>query len=136
MRRNWVVAGAAFACAALLTASGLMAEEPKAPKKVPKDAIKEMMTKVHHGDKSPLARTAAEVKKDAPDWDQLAKDAKELTAMADMLKGAGLYTDPDKYIAGTTALTKAIGEKDAKAAAVAFNGVSRSCSACHYGVPK
>ena len=140
MRRNWIVVATAFACAALLTANGFTAEEPKkddkAPTKVTKDEVKEKMIKVHRGEKSPLGRTTAELKKETPDWEQLAKDVKDFAGMGKSLAGAGLYTDPARYIASTTTLSKAIGEKDKKAATEAFTGLGKSCSSCHYGKPK
>ena len=130
---------AAVAAAALFAVGGLTAAEPKkddkAPKRATKEQLKDMMTKLHKGEKSPLTRTAAEVKKDSPDWEQLAKDAKGFTEMGDVLKVSVGYTDPTRYIAGATALTKAVGEKDKKASAEAFTGLSKSCSACHYGNP-
>ena len=130
---------AAVAVAALFAVGGLTADEPKkddkAPKRATKEQLHEMMKKLHKGDKSPLARTAAEVKKDSPDWDQLAKDAKGFTEMGAVLKISVDYTDPKGYIAGATALTKAVGEKDKEASAKAFTTLRQSCHACHYGNP-
>ncbi len=108
MNRNWIVVGLAVTCAALLATGGLTADEPK---KKPKDEIKEMMTKLHKGDKSALARTGAELKKDTLDWEQLTTDSKEFAAMGDMLKKAGFYTDPMRYIDSAAAFGKAVGEK-------------------------
>jgi hypothetical protein len=139
MNRNGMIAGVAFVAAALFAVGALNADEPKkddkAAKRATKEQLKDMMTKLHKGEKAPLARTAAEVKKDAPDWDQLAKDAKGFTEMGAVLKGSVGYTDPTRYISGAAALTKAVGEKDKKASAVAFTAFRQSCSACHYGNP-
>ena len=140
MQRNWIVVAAAFACAALLTAGSLTAEEPKKDDKprekdtVTRTQLKEMMKKVHRGEKAPLTRTPEELKKDTPDWEQLAKDMKEFTTMADMVSKAGLYTynGTSMYIDSTAALSKAIGEKDKKAASEAFNSLNKTCSHCHY----
>ena len=79
------------------------------------------------------------MKKDAPDWDQLAKDAKAFTEMAEALKtGASPYASPEKYVASSAELAKAAKDKDYKAAAAAFAGLTKSCAACHYwgGPPK
>jgi hypothetical protein len=138
MRRNWIVVAAAFACAALLTAGSLTAEEPKKDDKAPAKGevtlkqIKEMMLKVHRGEKAPLMRTPEELKKDTPDWEQLAKDGKEFATMSDMLSKAGLYTDSTKYVSSSTELSKAVGEKDKKAASEAFNSLNKTCGNCHY----
>src|SRR5688500_5032213 len=101
MNRNGMIAGVALVAAALFAAGGLTADEPKkddkAPKRATKEQLHEMMKKLHKGEKAPLARVAAEVKKDSPDWEQLAKDAKGFTEMGDMLKGNVGYTDPTRY---------------------------------------
>jgi hypothetical protein len=123
---------AALVCAALMMARGLTADEPTKPK----DEVKEMMVKVHRGEKSALGRTTAELKKEKPDWELLAKDAKEFAAMGEKLKGTAAYTSPAKYISRAAALDKAVGEKDQKAATEAFTGLNTSCSSCHYGKPK
>jgi cytochrome c556 len=141
MNRNWMTAGIAVVAAALLAVGSLWAEEPKKqdpPRKPPaKEQLKQlqdMMTKLHKGEKSPLARTAAEVKKDSPDWEQLAKDAKGFAGMGAALDEIGHYGRSD-YIAGATALVKAVGQKDKEASGKAFASLSKSCSACHYGNP-
>ena len=124
--------------AALFAVGALAAEEPKKNDKIPtKDQLKhlrEMMTKLHKGEKAPLARTAAEVKKDSPDWGQLAKDAKGFVEMGKALDESGHY-GRSGYIGGATALTKAIEKKDREASAKAFTALRRSCSGCHYGNP-
>ena len=128
------------AIAALLTLGALVADEPKkddkAPKPATKEQLKEMMTKLHKGDKSALSRTKNELTKDKPDWDQLAKDAKAFAEMADVLKVTpSPYTSPKGYIDGAAALAKAFGEKDKEASGKAFTAFSKSCSGCHYGNP-
>jgi endonuclease III len=135
MRRTVLVLS--FFTAAALAANGLTADEPKKEAKAPtKMDLGKMMKDAHRGEKSPHVRTAAELKKDAPDWEQIAKDAKAFTEMGATLKSAGLYTSPEKYISSTAALTKAAGEKDKKAATEAFTGLTKSCVACHtYGGP-
>ena len=129
------------AVAALFAAGALWADEPKKDDKTPKrpaeevlKQLQEMMTKLHKGEKAPLARVAAEVKKDTPDWEQLAKDARGFVEMGKALDESGHYGRSD-YIGGAAALAKAIEKKDREASAKAFTAFRRSCSACHYGNP-
>jgi cytochrome c556 len=130
---SWAVA-CALASAATVAACGFYADEPA--KKVTKEQIKEMMTKVHKGEKAALTRVGAELKKEGLDWEQLAKDAKEFTDLGELLKtGASPYTSPKRYIDSAAELTKAAKDKDRKAATTAFGNLSRSCNACHYGNP-
>ena len=60
MHRNWMIAGVAVAIAALFAVGALGADEPtkddKAPKRATKEQLKDMMTKLHKGEKAPLAR--------------------------------------------------------------------------------
>jgi hypothetical protein len=125
--------------AALFAVGSLYADEPKkddkAPKRATKEKVHEMMKALHKGDKAPLARTRDELKKETPDWDQHAKDAKGFTEMGALLKGNVGYTDPTGYINAAAALTKAVGAKDKGASAKAFTAFTQSCSACHYGNP-
>jgi len=128
---------AAATAAGLLAVGTLLAEEPKkADKPKTKEQVKEMMTKLHKGEKSALARTRAELEKDQPDWEQLAKDAKAFAEMGDVLKvSASPYTNPTGYIDGAAALAKASAAKDKAEAGKAMTAFGRSCSACHYGNP-
>ena len=138
--RRYVVALALFG-AAVLASNALTADEPKKDdKKDEKTARKEfskLMKDTHRGDKSPHARIVAELKKDTPDWEQLAKDAKAFTYMGAAFKGVRLdYVSPAGYIKSAAELTKATGEKDKKAASEAFLGLTKTCGACHsYGGP-
>jgi hypothetical protein len=127
--RRYVLALALFGAAALA-----LADEPKKDAKaLTKKDIGKLMKQTHKGDLSPHARTVAELKKDAPDWEQLAKDAKAFAAMSEAFKGVRFdYTSPEKYIESTTALTKATGAKDKKAAHEAFTALTKSCTACHF----
>ncbi len=124
--------------AAALAAGGVTADEPKKDEKkteakLTKKEFGKMMKDAHHGAKSPHARTAAELKKDSPDWDEIAKDVKAFAAMGDAFKRVQLgYTSPAKYNAATTALGKAAADKDKKAATEAFTGLTKSCTACHF----
>ena len=129
MRQMSWAAACVLVCAAIAVACGPYFDLPDT--KPSKDALKDMMTKAHKGEKSPLARTGAELKKESPDWEQLTKDAKAFAEMGAALKTAGLYTDPKKYIASADELTKAVKDKDRKAATTAFAGLSQSCVACH-----
>ncbi len=138
--RHSVTAVALFG-AAMLATSALTADEPKKDeKKDAKAARKEfsaLMKGTHRGEKSPHTRIVMELKKEAPDWDQLAKDAKAFEDVGKAFKNVDLgYASPEKYIKGTAALTKAVGAKDKKAANEAFIGLTNSCGACHnYGGP-
>jgi hypothetical protein len=137
MRR--VTTAAALFGAALLAASALTAEEPKKDEKTVRKDIAKMMKDAHRGEKSPHVRVEAELKKEKPDWDQLAKDAKAFDTMGKEFKNLGIYypyTSPTGYIKTAAALGKAAGEKDRKAATEAFAGLNKSCVACHsYGGP-
>jgi hypothetical protein len=139
--RRYVVALALFS-AAVLASSTLTAEEPKKEekKKDEKTARKEfskLMKDTHRGDKSPHARIVAELKKDTPDWAEIAKDTKTFTDMGAAFKGVRLdYVSPAGYIKSAAELAKATGEKDKKAATEAFLGLTKTCIACHsYGGP-
>ena len=114
----------------------VLADEPK--KELTKKDIGKLMKDAHHGDKSPQARVAAELKKNAPDWAQLTKDTKAFADMGVAFKNVRLdYVSPKTYIDSAAALTKATGDKDKKAATEAFAGLNKSCFACHnYGAPK
>lgn len=123
---------------ALLGGAALAADEPKKDAKLTKKEVGKMMKDAHHGDKSPHARVAAELKKDAPDWAQLTKDVKAFADMGAAFEKASLgYTSPATYIASAAALTKATAGKDKTAAGDAFAALNKSCVACHnYGAPK
>jgi hypothetical protein len=133
MRR--VALAVALVGAAVLTATGFGADEPKKDdaKKLTKKELGQLMKDTHQGEKAPHARVAAELKKDAPDWDQVGKDAKAFTAMGETLKNntAGPYT-VRMYTDSTTRLSKAAGDKDKKAATEAFAGLTKSCASCHF----
>ena len=107
--RRYVVALALFG-AAVLASSTLTAEEPKKDEKKDAKTLRrrtfgKLMKETHRGDKSPHARIVAELKKDAPDWEQLAKDAKAFAAMGEAFKGVRLdYSSPAGYIESTHSL--------------------------------
>src|SRR5262245_49338254 len=107
--RRYVLALVLFSAAALVAGS-LAADEPKKDTKLTTKDIGKLMKETHQGDKSPHARVVAELKKDAPDWEQLAKDAKSFTAMSEAFKNARLdYKSPTGYTESSTAFTKATG---------------------------
>ena len=140
MRR--VAFAAALMGAAVLAAGGPAADGPKAAgegaeAELTAKEFGKLMRDAHRGEKSPHARVEAELKKDVPDWERVAADAKAFTAMAGAFKRVELgYTSPAKYDAAAAALAKAAGAKDKAAAAAAFGGLQKSCSACHgYGNP-
>ena len=136
--RRFVTAIALFS-AAVLAANALSADEPKKAesKKLTQKEFSAIMKAAHRGEKSPHTRVVAELKKDAPDWEQLAKDAKAFDDVGKAFKGVKLdYVSPAKYLEGSAALTKAVGDKDKKAAGEAFIKLTNSCGACHsYGGP-
>ena len=134
--RRYVLALALFG-AAVLVAGSRAADEPKKDAKALKEDIGKRMKETHDGDKSPHARVAAELKKDAPDWERLAKDAKAFAAMSEAFGSVRLnYRSPAKYIESSKSFTKATTAKDKKAANEAFTGLTQSCVACHdYYVP-
>lgn len=119
----------------LLGGAAFAGDEPKKDVKLTKKDIGKMMKDAHRGDKSPQSRVTAELKKDAPDWAQLTKDAKAFTDMGAAFKNVELnYSSPTQYIEGAAALTKATTGKDKKAATDAFVALNKSCIACHsYG---
>jgi hypothetical protein len=129
--RRVLIAAALFGAAALATGA-LTADEPKKDAKATKKDIGKLMKETHKGEKSAHVRVEAELKKDSPDWEQVAKGTKSFAEMGDALTAAALpYVSPEKYVTSTKALTKAAGEKDKKAAAEAFTALTKSCSACH-----
>ncbi|MBY0457257.1 MAG: hypothetical protein K2V38_07970 [Gemmataceae bacterium] len=134
MRRLLTAVGL-FAAAVL--AARAAADEPKKDEvRLTKKELAKLMADAHRGDKSPHARVGAELKKDAPDWEQLGKDAKAFGAMAEAFKKVELgYSSPAGYASGASALAKATADKDKKAAAEAFVSLKKACSACHYGLP-
>jgi len=132
--RNLVMKLALFGAAALI-GNALVAEEPKkAARDLTHEDIAKLMKDIHRGSKSPYALTSAELKKDKPDWDLLAKETRSFAEMGAAFKRAPLgYTSPAKYIRSAEALTKATAEKDKMAATTAFTGLTQSCGSCHYG---
>jgi hypothetical protein len=139
--RRCVVALALFG-AAVLAAGGLTADEKKADEKketkaLTKKEVGALMKETHRGDKSAQVLVEAELKKDAPDWEQVAKGAKAFARMGEAFRGVELgYSSPAGYIAGAKAFDKAAGEKDKKAASEALGRLNKSCTACHfYGGP-
>jgi cytochrome c556 len=139
---SWAVA-CALVTAGAVAACGLYPylEEPakKEPvktepaKKTGKEQVKEMMIKLHKGEKSPLARTRAEVEKEKPDWDQLAADAKAFGELSELLKkNREGYRSPEQYISSAAELAKAAKDKDHKAVSAAVGKLSKSCMACHF----
>ncbi|MDB5311262.1 MAG: hypothetical protein JWO38_5464 [Gemmataceae bacterium] len=132
MRRKLMAAVVGVLCVA--SAGWLAACGPKPEKKpATKDQITEMMKKAHEGENAPFTRVRAELKKDAPDWETLAKDAKVFTDLGNVLGDENYHSSPAKYIAAAAGLTKAAKEKDKPAATAAFAKLSKSCSSCHYG---
>jgi hypothetical protein len=121
--------------AAALAVSSLAADGPRKenPKALTEKEIGKMMKDTHRGEKSAYSRTQVELKKDTPDWDQIAKDVKAFSEMGTALRGHVAYTSPAKYIASTEALGKAAKDKNKKAATEAFVGLTNSCGSCHYG---
>ena len=118
---------------AMFGAAAFAADEPK--KALTKKEVGKMMKDVHKGAKSPHVNVDAELKKDEPDWDVIAKGAKSFNEMSAAFARVDLgYSSPAKYNAAAKALTKAAGDKDKKAATEAVASMNKSCSSCHsYG---
>jgi cytochrome c556 len=135
--RQYVLAITLFGMAVLIT-NALSADEPKKEEsKLAKKDIGKMMADIHRGEKSSYSRVNAELKKDSPDWDVIAKETKSFAEMSAAFKKAPLgYTSPAKYISSAESLAKAASEKDKKAADTAFVGLTNSCNSCHYGGAK
>jgi hypothetical protein len=134
--RPGVLALALFGGAALatggLTADEKKVDEKKVTKALTKKEVAALMKQTHRGEKSAQVLVEAELKKDAPDWEQIARGAKAFTRMGEAFSGVDLgYSSPAKYVASAKALDKAAGEKDKKAADEALAGLKRSCSRCH-----
>jgi len=139
--RPGVLALALFGGAALattsLTADEKKADEKKVTKALTKKEVAALMKQTHRGDKSAHVLVDAELKKDAPDWEQVAKGAKAFTRMGEAFRGVELgYSSPAGYIASARAFDTAVGGKDKKAAGEALVRLTKSCAACHsYGGP-
>jgi len=126
-------------CAAILTANALLAEEPKKEEKQQsKKRLGELMKTTFQGEKSPLVRAEAELKRDKPDWNQLTEDAKAFDEMADAVKWLTTqtyqwrnYGEPANYMKHAKAFSKAVGDKDKKTATEAIVGIQASCFDCH-----
>jgi hypothetical protein len=125
--------------AAALFVGAVGADEPNKgeAKKLTTKEFSPIMKAAHRGDKSPHTRVVAELKKDTPDWVQLAKDVKAFEDVGEAFKGVRMdYVSPAGYVKGVAALKKSVGDKDKKAANEAFLGLTKTCGACHsYGGP-
>lgn len=135
--KRYVIALALFGAAAL-AANSLTAEEKKPDEKkdekLAKKDLAKLMSDIHRGEKAAYTRVKAELQKDEPNWEVVAKESKSFTQMSEGFKKAELnYTSPAKYIENEKALNKAATDKDKKAANAAFTGLTQSCGACHYG---
>ena len=141
-RKIMTTAGLACIIAAMAGWAAVYGED-KAGKKAPThENIKEMMAKVHKGDRSPLANVQKELKAETPDWVQVSKNAKVLGDMAEMLRIGGPYSYSeriaaaqqrvaDRYADSVKDLDKAASNKDRKAATAALTGMTNTCSSCH-----
>jgi cytochrome c len=97
--------------------------------------VKAMMQKTHKGNDSPLGKISTQLKADTPDWAELTKQTKEMTALVDLL---GEYKDADAkavkmYQKGVTGLEAAVSKKDKAGAVEARKVFLQSCARCHYG---
>ena len=106
-------------------------------KKTP--TIKEVMSKLHKGAKSPLAKLKTALKAESPDWKSIQDSTKDFVIL-----GAALAkNDPpkgekhaykklaDSYFEQSKAMDDAAKKEDKAAANAAFTKVSTSCMACH-----
>ena len=133
MRRNLI--GAATA-AALLCAGWSMADDAKSDKKPPtKEKISELMKAAHKGEKAPLTRVTAELKKETPDWKQMTNDAWTFVEVGGSLNAYAphSYGWPRFYTDPADSLWVAAKAKDKKAATEALGNLKMSCAMCHNG---
>jgi hypothetical protein len=106
----------------------------------PRSPVGEIMMKIGGRNPQALAPAIGEaLKADAPEWDKLAGQTKELVE----LTGSMAKYDPPKgskeswakhtteFSAAASALEKAVGAKDKDAATAANKGFANSCNACH-----
>ena len=107
--------------------------------------LHETMKRVHDGKDSPLWTTRMELKKDAPNWELLTKNAKAFAEMAEVIRPAletmtytsrSRYWYSMRYIDDTEALGKAIQMEDKQAATVALGHTMNSCGNCHLRQPR
>jgi hypothetical protein len=110
----------------------LRADEPK--KEKTKAEIKDLMKKTNKGDDSPMGKLSKELKADEPNWEELQKQIKEVSALATALgdyKGNAKVIE--SYQKNAEALEAAAGKKDKTAAVEARQNLLKSCGGCHYG---
>lgn len=115
--------------AALATAQG----EGKPP------TVKEIMKRGHAGEASLLTAVGRGLKADAPDWDRLPKETKELVELGQALaKNAPPIGDKASwekltraYLGHAEALDAAVRKRDRDAAQVARARLNASCKECH-----
>jgi len=136
MQRLFVLAGA-LALALAVVVTGVKAEDKDEKKDKPKN-IKEVMKKAHAGDSAFKTVVGKAIK--AKDFDDDAKNA--MKAWVAIGSALGEFDPPrgekeswtkqtKKYAEDLKKLAKAVNDKDAEAAATAFDTVDKGCGACH-----
>jgi hypothetical protein len=116
-----------------LTVVASRAEDDKSP------SIKEIMTKAHKGGDSLLQKLGKELKADAPQWDDIEKQTKELvdlgTALAKNKPPRGTQESWDKqtrdYLSNAQDLAAAAAKKDKATALADLKKLQGSCMECH-----
>jgi fructose-specific component phosphotransferase system IIB-like protein len=102
-------------------------------------SIKKIMETLHKGPKSPLSTVKAALKKAAPDWTEIQKQAEEFAKYGESLpkndppkgKKASYEKLAKAFAANTKTLKESAEREDLKATKSAFNKISSSCTACH-----
>lgn len=102
-------------------------------------SIKQVMSKLNKGPKSPLATLKTDLAAASPDWDQIQKLSTEFAtlteAMAKNTPKKGDKTSWDKlagvYAADAKALAAAAKSQDLSAAKAAHQRLATSCKTCH-----
>ena len=101
--------------------------------------IKDVMSKLHKGANSPLAKLKGELKGDSPNWGDVQNLTKDFVTLGKELE----KNDPPKgdkesfkvlanrYYADVKVLDDAAQRKDTEAARAAHQRLSTSCKACH-----
>jgi hypothetical protein len=133
MRRTMIAGGGLLCAAFFLTGGVLIGREGEPAKKaVPLKEWRELMTKAHKGDDSPLGQIRKELQTDDPDWAVVGKNAEALFDLADRLRDDQPY-GADRYYKSVHDLDAAAEVQDKTAATAALQGLRRSCASCHYG---
>lgn len=130
MKMLALVVGPLVLVSAALAAQG---EDEKVP------SIKEVMKKLHAGQRSPLAKLKGQLSADSPQWDEIEKTSKDFVILGAALakntpprgEKAGWKKLSDRYFDDAKALDDAAKAHDKAAASAAQKRLGASCKACH-----